>query len=333
MSGAKVGSATVKPDEANTRLDRWFGRHYPAIKHGQLEKLLRTGQVRVEGKRAKAAQRLEAGQQIRIPPIGAAPSAGANGKGGKPAGDNAKMLAKLRSWILFEDKDVLAINKPAGLAVQGGPGLTEHLDDMLECMRTREDGKPKLVHRLDRETSGVLLLAKNAFSASKLTAAFRYRETSKLYWALTIGVPDPPAGKISAPLIREGERMVVSESEDAQSAKTLYKVVEAVGKKAAFVALSPLSGRTHQLRVHMAYAGTPVAGDKFYGGPVPEDLLELGLAKRLHLHARRLIIPHPRRGFIDVIAPLLPDMQKSWRALNFGTDADDLFTDVKTRRE
>jgi 23S rRNA pseudouridine955/2504/2580 synthase len=318
----QVATIAVAKDEAGIRLDRWFARHYPQLSHGRVEKLLRTGQVRVEGKRAKAAQRLEAGQKVRVPPLPAAPE---RAKPEDTPVANAKDRQKIRHWVLHEDDDVLVLNKPAGLAVQGGPGLTEHLDQMLVSFCNKKGEKPKLVHRLDRETSGVLLLAKNSLAASKLTEAFRYRETRKLYWALTLGVPKPRDGKISAPLLREGERMIVSEDEEALSAKSLYQVIESVGDKAAFVALMPLSGRTHQLRVHMQHIGTPIAGDKFYGGEIPSELMDLGMAKRLHLHARRLMIPHPRRGVIDVVAPLPSDMQKSWRAFSFSSDIDDPF--------
>jgi 23S rRNA pseudouridine955/2504/2580 synthase len=322
---SKQESQTVTSDEAGIRLDRWFKRHFPGFSHGQLQKLLRTGQVRVEGKRAEASTRLEAGQSIRVPPQVTAPKPKAEVE--KHASRDAEKLKKL---ILFEDDDVIVLNKPAGLAVQGGTGLKENLDDMLALLARKGEGKPKLVHRLDRETSGVLLIARTAFAAAKFTEAFRMRTTRKIYWGLTLEVPKPARGEISAPLVKRGETMEVDENDDeeAKSATTLYEVIESVKGQAAFVAMWPLTGRTHQLRVHMKYIGTPLLGDPLYGihknSALPLDELGQGL----HLHARRLVIPHPRRGVIDVVAPLPPAMQKSWRWFGFDpsavTDLDDI---------
>ena len=270
--------------------------------------------------------RLEAGQEIRVPPQAA--QAPPKAELEKRA---AKETAQLKKLIIYEDDDVIAINKPPGLAVQGGTGLKENLDDMLAGLARQGQSKPKLVHRLDRDTSGVLLLARNAFAASKLTEAFRQRATEKIYWALTVGVPKPVKGKISAPLIKKGELMAVTENEEedeaAKSATTLYQVVESAKKLAAFVALWPVTGRTHQLRVHMQYAGTPFLGDRLYGGneaAMPTD--ELG--KGLHLHARKLILPHPRRGTLDLVAPLPPEMRKTWGWFSFDQNADPDFSDA-----
>ena len=318
MNEPKLQTRTVTTDEANIRLDRWFRRHFSAVTQGQLQKLLRTGQVRVNGKRVEASKRLEAGQEIRIPPQVVNPSKSS------VLVKSERDTGRLKKLILFEDEDVIALNKPAGLAVQGGTGLKENLDDMLAGLAREGQGKPKLVHRLDRDTSGVLLIARNSFAAQKLTEAFRARDTQKIYWGVTLGVPKPDKGRIDAALKKQGEIMVISEDEDdeeAKSAVTLYQVVESAKKQAAFVAMWPLTGRTHQLRVHMAMMKTPLVGDRMYGRE-PEGMPSEAFAPTLHLHARRLIIPHPRRGTIDVSAPLSDALQKTWKWFGFDANAD-----------
>lgn len=329
----KIPQLLVTDDENGMRLDRWFRRRFPALSHGGLQKLLRTGQVRVNGKRAEASDRLAAGQNIRVPPQ----AAGAEAAKAQAKTRVERTTRDLKKLILFEDDDVLAFNKPPGLAVQGGSGLKENLDDMLESLG-KQGKKPKLVHRLDRDTSGVLLVAKTHFAAVKLSEAFRERATEKIYWGVTRGVPKMERGKISAPLVKRGELMKVAEGEEereeAKSATTLYQILERAKGQAAFVAMWPLSGRTHQLRVHMQYIGTPLLGDRYYGADaasardissaLPVD--ELG--KGLHLHARRLVIPHPRRGVIDVVAPLPPDMQKTWKWFGFDANAEADFADA-----
>lgn len=323
MTG-KLQTRTVTEDEADIRLDRWFKRHFPALSHGQLQKLLRTGQVRVDGKRADTSTRLKAEQSIRVPPQVEAPPKHVTEK------KSARDESRVKKLIIFEDDDVMVINKPAGLAAQGGTGLKENLDDLVKSLATEKHGKPKLVHRLDRDTSGVMIMARTAYAATKLTAAFRERATQKIYWALTVGIPKPEDGKINAPLIKRGELMAVDEEddEDAKSAITLYQTVESAKKLAAFVAMWPITGRTHQLRVHMAYIGTPLLGDRLYGGDKAIGVAEGDIGRGLHLHARRLIIPHPRRGMIDVVAPLGPDMQKTWKWFGFEHNAKTDFTDA-----
>lgn len=319
----------VKGDEEGLRLDRWFKRHFPGVTHGHLQKWLRTGQIRLDGKRVDSSNRVAAGQAIRLPPQILHDESLLN----LPPQDAARPMRnpdKLKALVLFEDADVVAINKPAGLAVQGGTGLKENLDDSLMVFSRDGVTRPKLVHRLDRDTSGVLLIARNDFAAAKLTAAFRSRTTQKIYWAATQGVPKVEQGRIDAPLIKSGQIMKVAEDDEdeAKTALTLYKVVESARKKMAFLALWPLTGRTHQLRVHLQYIGTPIYGDPLYAGAGGDDLPADALGKGLHLHARRLIIPHPRRGVIDVTAPLGPHMRKTWHFFGFDEKAKVDFDDL-----
>lgn len=321
-----AASQAVNPDEENIRLDRWFKRHFPALSHGELQKWLRTGQVRIDGKRAESSTRLQAGQSIRLPP-----QLSLNTALTKPKGEGGHPIRnpdKLKALILYEDEDIVVLNKPAGLAVQGGTGLKENLDDSLMALSLDGKTRPKLVHRLDRETSGVLLIARNDYAATKLTASFRARTTRKIYWAATVGVPEPEWGYINASLARWGQTMHVvdHDSPEAKQACTYYKVMEQMPGKMAFVALLPLTGRTHQIRVHMSHIGTPILDDPFYGFDRDSEqmgcLAGLDIGTGLHLHARQLIIPHPRRGVIDVKAPLGPRMKKTWRCLGFSEKAE-----------
>ncbi len=326
MSG--VRTLTVTPDEADLRLDRWFRRHYPALGHGRLEKLLRTGQVRVDGKRAKAALRLESGMEVRVPPLGEQAEGAAAKTAPKPTFKISDSEARdLRAAVLYRDKDVIALNKPHGVAVQGGTGTDKHLDAMLDALRFDAAERPRLVHRLDRDTSGVLLLARSAAAARWLAEAFRAREARKVYWALVVGVPKIHQGKIDLSLAklpgRGGERMVADEAE-GKRAVTYYTVVEAAGKKAAWLAMMPLTGRTHQLRAHAAALGTPILGDGKYGGQAAFFEKDSGTGqagRRLHLHARELSIPKPGGGQLQVVAPLPPHMRETWDF--FGLDPDD----------
>lgn len=316
---SSVETKTVAEDEADIRLDRWFRRHYPLVTHGHLERLLRTGQVRVDGKRVKAATRLEAGQSVRVPPLGVADSPVRDMPRAAPA-PSRKEEEALQARVLYRDNDVIAFDKPAGLAVQGGTGTTKHLDAMLDALRFGSNERPRLVHRLDKDTSGVLLLARNPLAATKLAEAFRSRDTKKIYWAVTVGVPKPFQGKIDIPLAKEGSargERVAEDEDDGKRALTVYSVLENLGKQAAFVALWPRTGRTHQLRVHMNAIGTPILGDGKYGGQ-GAFLPGAELPKKLHLHARRIIIPHPRNPRpIDVTAPLPDHMRTTWSYLGF----------------
>ena len=331
-SGARM--VTVAADEADLRLDRWFRRHYPDLGHGRLEKLLRTGQVRVDGKRAKAALRLEAGMEVRVPPMaphvpasgGAAPRMSA-----KPAKPPAPAVSpedaeRLRAAVLYRDDDVIALNKPPGLAVQGGTGTDKHLDAMLDALRFDAAERPRLVHRLDRDTSGVLLLARNALAARWLAEAFRSRQARKIYWALVVGVPKIRQGKIDLALaklpLHGGERMVADE-DAGKRAVTYYTVVEAAARRAAWLAMMPLTGRTHQLRAHAAALGTPILGDGKYGGQAAffEKASGTGAAgRRLHLHARELTLPRPAGGALHVVAPLPDHMRETWDFFGFNPD-------------
>ena len=272
----------VGREEAGLRLDRWFKRHFPGLGHGRLEKLLRTGQVRIDGRRVKAGTRLDAAASIRIPPLGeTGPARRPQVRAVEPAA-----AQDLRARVLYRDSDVIVLDKPAGLAVQGGSKTVRHLDAMLEALRFGRAERPRLVHRLDKDTSGVLLLARSANAAARLSAAFRKGAVQKLYWALVLGVPRPARGLIEVPLAKRarqsGERVVVDQG--GKAAATAYSVIDAAGRRMAWLALRPQSGRTHQLRVHCAALGTPILGDGKYGGPAA-SLPGMAVDEGLHLHA------------------------------------------------
>ncbi|MBI2584685.1 MAG: RluA family pseudouridine synthase [Rhodospirillales bacterium] len=297
MGGVQI--LTVKADEAGLRLDRWLKKRFPDVGHGRVQKWLRTGQVRLDGRRAKAGVRLVAGQRVRVPPLGAAPP-----RVGPPR-------------PAYSDADM-----------QGGSGIRRHLDAMLAALRFDADQAPRLVHRLDRDTSGVLVLARTAEAARLLTSAFRSKDARKLYWAVVVGVPRPAEGIVDLALAkgpgRGGERIGVAE--DGKKAITYYRVIDHAGRKAAWVAFEPLTGRTHQIRVHAAALGTPVLGDGKYGGRAA-FLKGDSIAKRLHLHARAIRMPHPAGGMLEAEAPLPPHMRATFKALGFNekTRADPFY--------
>ncbi|HAK63686.1 MAG TPA: RluA family pseudouridine synthase [Alphaproteobacteria bacterium] len=334
MSAAKI--LEVESEEAGLRLDRWFRRRFPQLAHGRLEKLLRTGQVRVDGGRAKAGLRLDAGQMVRVPPLDQVTGNAAAREAPSHANISRADRAMMQNAILHNDGVVMALNKPPGLAVQGGSRTVRHIDGMLDALRGESKERPRLVHRLDRDTSGVLLLACTANAAAKLARSFQGREARKIYWALTMGVPHPRQGRIRAPLAKvnmagEGqdqERISVVDDGDARGkpAETVYKVMESVGRHVAWVAFLPLTGRTHQLRAHAALLGTPIAGDRKYGAEQP---LPSGLAQKLHLHARSLEIPHPNGRILSVTAPLPQHMRETWKFFGFNPNlAEDPFAEL-----
>jgi 23S rRNA pseudouridine955/2504/2580 synthase len=310
----------IAHDEDGIRLDRWFKRRYPALTHGRLEKLLRTGQVRLDGKRAKAADRVAAGQEVRVPPqvvnepVAEKPRAVIRDAGGM----------SLQDMILYMDKSVIVLNKPAGLATQGGSGLTRHIDGMLDQLMFEKNQRPRLVHRLDRDTSGVLVVARTVPAAASLARSLAQRDASKVYWALTRGVPKQKRGTVKAALAKEGargaERMTIAEHDDAKHAVTDYAVIDQAGEEFAWVAAKPVTGRTHQIRVHLASLGTPIVGDFKYGAQAARG--KGAIADRLHLHARSIDIARPDGGRLVATAPLPDHMLKSWELLGF--DADDM---------
>jgi len=318
----------IDADDDGIRLDRWFKRHYPAVTHVLLEKLLRKGEVRLDGKRAKSADRLAAGQAVRLPPqvIHAKPIEKDRPERRPEHPLATKDMGSLADRILYMDKQVIVIDKPPGLATQGGSGLTRHVDGMLGSLQYEKPDRPRLVHRLDRDTSGVLVIARTAQAASGLSASLALRDTSKVYWALTRGVPKQKHGVIKAALAKEGghgphgrdERMAVSEEDDAKQALTEYAVMATAGTEFAWVAARPITGRTHQIRVHLASIGTPIVGDFKYGGA---DVRGRGdIADKLHLHARSIDIGRPDGGRLQATAALPPHMVKSWRTLGFDVD-------------
>jgi len=311
---------TIDADDDGIRIDRWFRRHYPAVTHVLLQKLLRKGEVRLDGKRADAGTRVAAGQSVRLPPqvIHAKDE-----RPEKPRSEPQKPMGSLADRILYMDKQVIVLDKPAGLATQGGSGLTKHVDGMLDSLKFEKPTRPKLVHRLDRDTSGVLLVARTALAASGLAQSLALRDTSKVYWALVRGVPKQKHGVIKAALAKEGtrgkdERMTVSEDDDAKFALTEYAVMGAAGNEFAWVAARPITGRTHQIRVHLASLGTPIVGDFKYGGTDSRGRGDI--ADKLHLHARSIDIGRPDGGRLQVTAPLSPHMVKSWQLLGFDPD-------------
>lgn len=313
-------AATVEREEAGLRLDRWFRRRYPHIAHGPLEKLLRTGQVRIDGKRAKAGDRLEPGQSIRIPPQVAHAQPQADRPLPPVKDDDA---AFMRGLILHEDPAVFVLNKPAGLPTQGGSGVTRHIDGLLGALQGNKRQKPKLVHRLDRDTSGVLVVARTAPAAAALSESLRRRDARKVYWALVKGLPTPPRGVIRLALAKEGtrgnERMEAAEEGEGKDATTHYAVMDSAAHVYAWVAASPVTGRTHQIRAHLASLGTPIVGDFKYGGERAKGAGEI--ADKLHLHARSIDIAHPDGGRLRATAPLSPHMKQAWKL--FGFNADD----------
>jgi 23S rRNA pseudouridine955/2504/2580 synthase len=342
-----VETVAVSEDEGGMRLDRWLRRRYPALPQSHINKIVRKGEIRVEGRRAEVSTRLETGQKVRVPPLDL-PAA-------KPAPvADPQDAAFLRSLILFEDRDVLVLNKPWGLPTQGGSGVKRHIDGMLAALADAKGERPVLVHRLDRDTSGVLLCAKSRKIAADLGALFRARETKKIYWALVEGCPKPENGRISLFLAkgegmgdergaktkdfadRERMRVVRHGDPDAQHSVTLYATVDKVRPRLAWLSLRPITGRTHQLRAHCEAIGHPIIGDPKYNrrpanDPARNDPLRAvppGVEPKLHLIARRLVLPNPRGGIIDVTAPLPPHMKAAFDMFGFEAPSRDPIEDA-----
>jgi 23S rRNA pseudouridine955/2504/2580 synthase len=311
-----VQTVAVAPDEAGMRVDRFLEAKFPGLSFSHIQRVIRKGELRVNGKRVDGKDRLVAGAAVRIPPLRLEP------KPARVAPEDEKTRAFLKSITLYDDADVLVLNKPMGLAVQGGSGMVKHVDGMLESLRDAHGQRPRLVHRLDRDTSGCLLVAKTRFAAAALAKTFRTRAARKIYWAVVAGVPKPKQGRISTFLAkdeREDEslmRIARHGEEGASHAVTYYAVVDTAAQQLAFVSLKPVTGRTHQLRAHMAHIGHPILGDAKYFDKADWELPG-GIQNRLHLLARRIAVPHPRGGTIDVTAPLPAHMQQTFNLLGF----------------
>jgi 23S rRNA pseudouridine955/2504/2580 synthase len=310
-----VQTAKVSADEAGMRVDRFVEARFPGLSFSHIQRIIRKGELRVNGKRAQPRQRLVAGQAVRIPPLRLEP---------RPPARDAKTGNETRDFLksitLYEDADVLVLNKPMGLAVQGGSGTTRHVDGMLEALRDAHGQRPRLVHRLDKDTAGCLLVAKTRFAAAALAKTFRSRSARKIYWALVAGVPKPRQGRISTFLAKETRaddsfmRVARHGEEGASHAVTYYAVIDTAARQLAWLSLKPVTGRTHQLRAHLAHIGHPIVGDPKYFSKENWQLPG-GMQNRLHLLARRIVVPHPRGGTIDVTAPLPPHMQQSWNLI------------------
>ncbi len=355
-----VQTLQVTDDEDGMRLDRWFKRRIPMLSLSHLNKIVRTGQVRIDGGRAKTATRLASGQSVRVPPLNLDASVGVDApRVSPPMEADARAL---RDMLLYEDRDCFVLDKPFGLAVQGGSGQKQHVDGMLASMPNERGDRPALVHRLDRDTSGVLLVARTRKMAADLGEVFRSRQARKTYWALVEGIPKPAQGRISLFLakgegmgevrtrrgesidqdardrlaVREKMRVAKHGDEDAQHSVTYYATVDRVPSRLAWLSMKPITGRTHQLRAHAEAIGHPIIGDPKYGlraktDPRRTDPLRQvpdGVERKLHLLARRLVLPHPRGGTLDVTAPLPPHMRASFDLLGFDVTAYDPIVDA-----
>ncbi|MBQ3696021.1 MAG: RluA family pseudouridine synthase [Alphaproteobacteria bacterium] len=305
MSAVEFVIVTEKDEDI--RLDRWFQRHYPDLKHGMLERLIKNKNIKLNKAKTTAGTHVHIGDEIRIPPLDFAP------KNIGPMQLSQKDIQMMQKLVIYKDNEIIILNKPAGLATQGGTKTTRHIDGLLDALRFDKDEKPHLVHRLDKDTSGVLVLARSANIAAKLTAAFKTRSVHKVYWAVVAGTPIPPAGKIDAPLSKKQDRVVV-DWQNGERAISVYQTIDTAGRNAAWLALSPLTGRTHQLRVHLTdVLKTPILGDNKYG---KKSFAQMG--KGLHLHARAIDIKNPVTGkTIQAVAELPNHMKETFHMLGF----------------
>ena len=329
-AGAPEGRQfTVAEDDDGIRLDRWFKRHMADTSFNIVSRWARTGQLRVDGKRVAPGDRIEAGQTIRLPPAEIAAAATAAARAPRPARPRAPLSEEetvfARGLVIHQDRQAIVINKPPGLATQGGTRTEVHVDRLLDALQFEAESRPKLVHRLDKDTSGVLLLARTSRAAAHFARAFSSRTARKVYWAIVTGVPSIEDGMIELPIAKQpgtgGEKMHVDEKEGSP-ARTRYRVIERAGNRACWVELQPYTGRTHQLRVHMAAIGHPIVGDGKYGGG--EAFLSGTISRKMHLHARRLRVDHPDGGQIDVVADVPDHIADTLRNLGFDASRGDL---------
>ena len=322
-----VRQFTVAPDDDGIRLDRWFKRHLPDAGFNLVSRWARTGQLRLDGKRAAPGDRVEAGQQIRVPPAEAPDPAAVKPKRERPPLP-PEDVEFAQSIVLHKDAQAIVVNKPPGLATQGGTRTDRHLDGLLDALQYDAESRPKLVHRLDKDTSGVLLLARTSRAAAFFAKTFSGRTARKVYWALVVGAPSIEDGMIELPLAKQpgtgGEKMHVDEKEGSP-ARTRYRVIERAGNTACWVELQPFTGRTHQLRVHMAAIGHPIVGDGKYGGQ--DAFLTGSISRKMHLHARRIRVDHPDGGRVDVAAEPPPHFAESLAQLGFDPMLGDLEID------
>ncbi|MEP9357948.1 RluA family pseudouridine synthase [Sphingomonas sp. KR3-1] len=314
-----VRQFTVKLDDDGIRLDRWFKRHLPDTSFNLVSRWARTGQLRIDGARAKPGDHVAMGQVIRVPPAEAPkPDKPARPKRKREVNLSEEQIEFARSLVIHQDDAAFVLNKPPGLATQGGTKTNEHVDELLDALQYDLEGRPKLVHRLDKDTSGALLVARTARAAAAFSKSFSSRTARKVYWALVVGVPSIQDGMIELPIGKQpgtgGEKMQVDEKE-GQPARSRYRVIGRAGNRAAWVELQPFTGRTHQLRVHMAAIGFPIVGDGKYGGP--EAFLTGGISRKMHLHARRIRVDHPDNDKIDVTAALPHHFAESLHTLGF----------------
>lgn len=314
----------VSEDEDGQRLDRFLQKHLKGTPFGLLQKLMRSGQIRVNSKRVKAATRIEMGQSVRIPPM--------EDRYEEDKRVSQRDIKFIRDLVIYDDGDIIAINKPAGIATQGGTNIDRHIDGMLDALVNDKGTRPRLIHRLDKDTSGILLLARSSDIARKMGKIFQGRHIRKIYWALTVPAPEINSGEIKAPIMKAGgfgkEKMVVHE--EGQHAVTLFDIVDRAHKQMAFVAFWPRTGRTHQIRVHANHMGCPILGDGKYGGA--EAMIDgIDHVRRVHLHARAISFVHPRTNKpVEINAPLADDLLKSWKDFGFDPNSSyQAFQDIK----